>query len=165
MIDVTDVILHSALRLWATETIAMVQPGALYAPLVLMSLTAVVVDDSMLIRFTVGRFLEDRGFTVEPAVSGTEALDLVNRVKPDLIVTDLQMPRMSGSELITILKKDPETASLPIIVVTGQNEPQHDEKRANFTISKDIDIEIQLGKAIDALGLVGKQARAQAAGK
>jgi two-component system chemotaxis response regulator CheY len=130
-----------------------------------MSLTAVVVDDSMLIRFTVGRFLEDRGFTVESAMSGSEALEILKRVKPDLIVTDLQMPEMSGSELITILKDAPETAALPIIVVTGQNDPQRDEKRANFTISKDIDIETQLGKAIDALGLIGKQTRAQAAGK
>src|SRR5579859_5587177 len=130
-----------------------------------MSLTAVVVDDSMLIRFTVGRFLEDRGFTVESAISGSEALELMKRMQPDLIVTDLQMPKMSGSEFITLLKRSPETASVPIIVVTGQNEPQHEEKRANFTISKDIDIETQLGKAIDALDLVGTQTRAQAAGK
>jgi len=114
-----------------------------------MSTVALVVDDSMLIRFTVCRFLEARGFTVESASNGAEALQTLERVCPALVVTDLDMPRMSGSELITVLKAKPETALIPIIIVAGRaGRAKPSETRADFTIYKDIDIEAQLEKAI-----------------
>jgi CheY-like chemotaxis protein len=124
---------------------------------------ALVVDDSMLIRYTVCRFLEERGFAVESATNGLEALKILERVHPDLIVTDMQMPKMSGSELITALKKNTETASIPIIIVAGRASGfDEKEKRANFAIYKDIDIEGQLDKALDAV--MGKS-HGQGAGK
>jgi CheY-like chemotaxis protein len=129
-----------------------------------MSKVAVVVDDSMLIRCTVGRFLEERGYTVESATNGLEALQVLKRVQADLIVTDMQMPKMSGAELITALKSDPQTAEVPIIVVAGSDGGSDtDDTRVNFTIRKDIDIENQLGKALDTLN--GKKAHAHSAGK
>ena len=106
----------------------------------------------MLIRYTVCRFLEQRGFAVESATNGVEALQILERVHPDLIVTDMQMPKMSGSELITALKKNPETAGIPIMMVAGRASGfDEKEKRANFAIFKDIDIQGQLGKALDAV--------------
>ena len=124
---------------------------------------AVVVDDSMLIRYTVSRFLEERGYTVESAANGLEALEVIKRAQPDLIVTDMQMPKMSGGELITALKGKPETAGIPIIIVAGRASGLGQaEKRANFAIYKDIDIDAQLGKALDA---VMDKASAQATGK
>jgi two-component system, OmpR family, response regulator VicR len=118
----------------------------------------------MLIRYTVCRFLEGRGFAVEPATNGLEALNVLARVKPDLVVTDMQMPKMSGGELITALKAKPETAKVPIIIVAGRGSGfDETEKRANFAIYKDIDIEDQLGKALDAV--LGKASKPQAAGR
>ncbi len=117
-----------------------------------MPAVALVVDDSMLIRYTVCRFLEERGFAVEAATNGQEALQILERVHPDLIVTDMQMPKMSGSELITALKKNPETANIPVIIVAGRASGfDEKEKRANFAIYKDIDIQAQLEKALDAV--------------
>ena len=117
-----------------------------------MSLVALVVDDSMLIRHTVCRFLEERGYTVESATNGREALEALKRVRPDIVITDMQMPRMSGSELITALKSQPATAYIPIVIVAGrQSGFEQTEKRANFTIFKDIDIEDQLARALQAL--------------
>ena len=114
-----------------------------------MSAVALVVDDSMLIRYTVCRFLEGRGFAVESATNGVEALQILEGVRPDLIVTDMLMPKMSGTELITALKKNPETAGIPIIIVAGRASGFDElEKRANFAIYKDIDLEEQLEKAL-----------------
>ena len=129
-----------------------------------MSAVALVVDDSMLIRYTVCRFLEERGFAVESATNGEEALDVLKRIKPALIVTDIQMPKMSGTELITALKGNPETAGIPIIIV-AQKADGLDlvEKRANFAIYKDIDIETQLAKALDAVS--GRTSATAAASK
>ena len=129
-----------------------------------MSVAALVVDDSMLIRHTVCRFLEERGFAVESATNGVEALQVLARVQPDLIVTDLQMPKMSGSELITALKSNPDTATIPLIVVAGRGRDfDEGEKRADFAIYKDVDIEAQLEKALDAVWK--KDSRTQTAGK
>ena len=129
-----------------------------------MATVALVVDDSMLIRYTVCRFLEERGFTVEAATNGLEALEVLGRVKPDLIFTDMQMPKMSGQELITALKSKPETAMVPIIIVASRASGfEESEKRADFTIYKDIDIDAQLAKALDAL--TAKATRAKAARK
>ena len=117
---------------------------------------ALVVDDSMLIRHTVCRFLEERGFAVESATNPVEALEILTRVEPHVIITDMQMPRMSGSEFITVLKAAPRTASIPIVILAGrQSGFQDSEKRANYAIFKDIDIESQLTIALTAaLGAV-----------
>jgi CheY-like chemotaxis protein len=129
-----------------------------------MSKLALVVDDSMLIRYTICRFLEERGFTVESATNGAEALEMLNGIQPDLIVTDMQMPKMSGSELMTAVKNKPETAAVPIIIVAGRASGfAETEKRANFVIYKDIDIEVQLGKALDQV--MGQAGAAKGAGK
>ncbi len=130
-----------------------------------MPAVALVVDDSMLIRHTVCRFLEERGFTVESATNGEEALQVLAQIRPDIVITDMQMPKMSGSELITALKAKPATAKIPIVIVAGkQSGFEKTEKRADFAIFKDIDIEAQLSKAIKAiLGI--EIASAQVAGK
>jgi CheY-like chemotaxis protein len=129
-----------------------------------MQAVVLVVDDSMLIRHTVCRFLEQRGFCVESATNGEDAVETLKRVIPDLIITDMQMPKMSGSELITILKSRPETASIPVVILAGkQSGFENTEKRANFAIFKDIDIETQLAKALKTL--LGSMVKRNAAGK
>lgn len=111
-----------------------------------------VVDDSMLIRHTVCRYLEERGLQVESAVNGLDALEHLAGGRPDLIITDLQMPKMGGSELISQLKAKPETASIPVVVLaakrTASSAPE--EQRADFIIYKDIDIEAQLKRVLAA---------------
>ena len=125
-----------------------------------MSLVALVVDDSMLIRYTVCQFLEQRGFAVESATNGEEALQVIARVQPALIITDMVMPKMSGSELITALKSNPKTAGVPIIIVAYKAGGfDQTEKRATFAIYKDIDIEAQLAKALDVV--LGKASQPQ----
>ena len=84
-----------------------------------------------------------------PPTNGQEALETLKRVRPDIIVTDIQMPKMSGSELITAIKSDSWLGRIPIVIVAGkQSGFEQTEKRANFTIFKDIDIEDQLAKAL-----------------
>jgi len=124
----------------------------------LMPMTALVVDDSMLIRYTVSQFLARRGFVVESASNGEEALEAVARVIPTLVITDMVMPRMSGAELISALKSKPETASVPVIILAYKAGIGQVEKDVSFAIYKDIDIEAQLGRALDAvLGKMGQK--------
>src|SRR5579864_8415098 len=114
-----------------------------------MPLMVLVVDDSMLIRHMVCRFLEERGLQVESASNGIEALEMLTRVRPNLIITDIGMPRMSGTEFIAALKETAETVTIPIVILSGrQSEFQGSEPSATFVIYKDIDIDAQLEKAL-----------------
>lgn len=117
-----------------------------------MSRVALVVDDSMLIRHSVCRFLEERGFIVESATNGHDALEILNTVLPDIIITDLQMPKMDGPELISRLKSASQTAQIPIVVLAGRaTSKDSPETRADFIIYKDIAIDAQLAKALVTL--------------
>src|SRR5919201_2815775 len=110
-----------------------------------MARLALVVDDSMLIRHTVCRFLEGRGFTVESATNGREALDMIKalRLRPNLILTDLLMPTMTGGEFIEHLKAEPLTASIPIVLLVTKRsaEPPVEAQHAVYVIYKDIDVQ------------------------
>ncbi|HVN20153.1 MAG TPA: response regulator [Dongiaceae bacterium] len=129
-----------------------------------MPKVALVVDDSMLIRYSVCRFLETRGFAVEAATNGAEAMEVLGRVSADLIVTDMRMPKMSGGEFITELKSKPETSQIPIIVVTSKaNGNREPDTRAEFVIYKDIDVDVQLDAALEVI--MGNKGRGQGAGK
>ena len=128
-----------------------------------MSKVALVVDDSMLIRYSVCRYLESRGFSVESASNGSEALEVMARNKADLIVTDMRMPKMSGDEFITVLKAKQETSRIPIIVVTSKaNGSCQPDERADFVIYKDIDVKTQLDAALEAV--MDDESRGQGAG-
>ena len=121
-----------------------------------MPVVALVVDDSMVIRHSISRFLEERGFAVESASNGVEALAVADRVRLGLIITDIRMPTMGGSELITALRSSPQTADVPIVVLTGHSSGfDRKESRAQFTIFKDIDIQEQLERALAALTAAG----------
>ena len=114
---------------------------------------ALVVDDSMLIRHTVCRFLEARGFEVESATNGAEALEKLAEFRPAVIITDLEMPKMSGLELISELKARPETAAIPVVVLAGRRSDSNPllDTRVSFVIHKETDIEQQLAAALDAV--------------
>ena len=116
--------------------------------------TALVVDDSMLIRHSVCRFLEERGFIVESATNGVEALEVLNNFVPDIIITDLPMPRMGGSELVRRIRKLEVFADTPILVLAARRSASDMEADlpagTAAVIFKDIDIELQLSRALYA---------------
>jgi CheY-like chemotaxis protein len=117
-----------------------------------MPLFALVVDDSMLIRHTVCRSLEKRGFQVETASDGAAALEALNGIQPDVIFTDMQMPRLTGPELIDALKTNTKTAQIPIVVLAAKPlSGDIPETRAYSVIYKDVNIEEQLKQVLEDL--------------
>jgi two-component system, OmpR family, alkaline phosphatase synthesis response regulator PhoP len=79
-----------------------------------------VVEDESDIRELLRYNLAQEGFTVEEAEDGAEAFDRITRRAPDLVVLDLMLPRMPGLELCQRLRSQPDTAQLPIIVLTAK---------------------------------------------
>src|SRR5579864_647281 len=95
---------------------------------------ALVVDDSMLFRHTVCRYLEERGCRVESATNGEEALAMLRDLRPDIIITDLQMPKMDGYQLIKALKGRPETSAIPIVILAAPAPGQINRKMPKQTL-------------------------------
>ena len=79
-----------------------------------------VVDDSISARTMTKQLLERNQFRVVTATDGMDALEIMEREIPDLIVSDIDMPRMDGLELVSSLKQDPRCKDIPIIMVTSR---------------------------------------------
>ncbi|MFE2292822.1 PleD family two-component system response regulator [Streptomyces sp. NPDC059452] len=78
-----------------------------------------VVDDNKVIRQLIRVNLELEGFEVVTAADGVECLDLVHRVRPDVITLDVMMPRLDGLETASGLRSDPRTRHVPIAVISA----------------------------------------------
>jgi DNA-binding response OmpR family regulator len=77
-----------------------------------------VVDDDDSIRSLLHQELSDADYLVEEAGNGKEALDRIRKNRPDLIILDVMMPEMNGFDVAAILKNDPETMDIPIIILS-----------------------------------------------
>lgn len=84
--------------------------------------TILVVDDTPSELELMTRFLRESGFTVIVASDAKEAISKVSDHKPDVVVTDVVMPGMSGFELCRTLKKSDATKKMPIVVCTSKNQ-------------------------------------------
>lgn len=89
-----------------------------------MAKTILVVDDDAASRYIYRRLLASCGYTVVEAEDGASGLLLVSSVRPDLIITDLGMPVMTGWEMIRHLKSDPSTAGIPVLALTVYLQPE-----------------------------------------
>ena len=104
------------------EEVASETPSAAKAPVLLL------VDDSISIRKIIGMLLSNAGYQVEVAVDGVEAIEKIATKSYDLLLTDLEMPRMHGYELIAEVRGSPHTKDLPIIVLTSRAGEKHQAK-------------------------------------
>ena len=88
----------------------------------------VIADDSISVRKFVGRMLEKNGYRVKLAADGLEAAELVTQHGCHLVITDLEMPRMTGYELMAQLRQSPTTRRIPVMVVTSRAGAKHRER-------------------------------------
>ncbi|MGJ3251853.1 MAG: response regulator [Elainellaceae cyanobacterium] len=84
--------------------------------------TILVVEDTLSEMELMSHYLRESGYNVISAVSAKEALNIAIEQRPDVIVTDVVMPGMSGFELCRSLKKHPVTEKVPIVICTSKNQ-------------------------------------------
>jgi len=90
--------------------------------------TILIVDDSFTTRTLEKSIFEAHGYCVKLAVDGVDALRQLRSERVDLIVSDIQMPRMDGFQLMEELKRDARLASLPVVLVTSMDRREHRER-------------------------------------
>jgi chemosensory pili system protein ChpA (sensor histidine kinase/response regulator) len=84
-----------------------------------------LVDDSLSVRKFVGAMLEKAGFTVTTAIDGADALARLGEAEFDVLVTDLEMPRLNGYELLEDVRRRPSTRELPVVILTTRAGDKH----------------------------------------
>jgi chemosensory pili system protein ChpA (sensor histidine kinase/response regulator) len=87
-----------------------------------------VVDDSISVRKFVGRMLEKAGYRVRLAGDGLEATEIVAQEGCNLVVTDIEMPRLNGYDLMSHLRQNPKTREIPVLVVTSRAGAKHRDR-------------------------------------
>jgi chemosensory pili system protein ChpA (sensor histidine kinase/response regulator) len=99
-----------------------------------------IVDDSLTVRKITSRLLGREGFRVATAKDGLDALQAVGTETPDVILLDIEMPRMDGFEFTKTLKSDPKYAHVPIIMITSRTADKHRTRAA------ELGVDLYLGK-------------------
>jgi len=87
--------------------------------------TVLIIEDDPQYRLTLTAYLEDSGYTVFEAADGLEGMEVFSRVRPDIVLTDLRMPKLDGLGVISAVKaRSPAT---PVIAITGTKDPLAEE--------------------------------------
>ena len=108
-----------------------------------------VVDDSLTVRKITGRLLERAGYRVATAKDGVDALEKLVDTIPDVVLADIEMPRMDGFDLVRNMRNDPRLKALPVIMITSRTAEKH---RA---YAREIGVDHYLGKPYDEEQLLG----------
>lgn len=86
-----------------------------------MTIRILAVDDSPTMRGLIGAALTPNGFDVHFAEDGIDGLEKLSRTEPDLVITDINMPRLDGFGVIEGVREDPKFSSLPVLVLTTES--------------------------------------------
>jgi chemosensory pili system protein ChpA (sensor histidine kinase/response regulator) len=95
-----------------------------------------VVDDSVTMRKVTGRVLERHNFEVGTAKDGLDALERMAERVPDLMLLDIEMPRMDGYELATAMKAEPRLRDVPIIMITSRTGEKHRQRAMEIGVNR-----------------------------
>ncbi len=111
---------------------------------------ALVVDDSLTMRKVLGRLLEREGYEVLVAKDGMDAMQMLQETTPDIILTDIEMPRMDGFGLSRNIRDDVRTANTPLIMISSRTADKHQN------LAKEIGVDAFFGKPVQDEELISK---------
>ncbi|OPB19332.1 Hpt domain-containing protein [Pseudomonas fluorescens] len=125
---IIDLLAHIRARQPALPAQAVDAPLILNDPLKKRPLLVLVVDDSVTVRKVTSRLLERNGMNVLTAKDGIDALAILEEHTPDLMLLDIEMPRMDGFEVAIQIRNDPRLMRLPIIMITSRTGQKHRDR-------------------------------------
>ena len=125
---IIDLLAHIRARQPALPAQSVDAPLILNDPLKKRPLLVLVVDDSVTVRKVTSRLLERNGMSVLTAKDGIDAIALLEEHTPDLMLLDIEMPRMDGFEVAIQVRNDPRLMRLPIIMITSRTGQKHRDR-------------------------------------
>jgi len=118
--------------------------------------TALVVDDSLTARRAAAKVMKDAGYSVRTAMDGVEAVAILQNFIPDVMLVDMEMPRMNGLELTAHVRNAERTKHIPVIMITSRSTEKHRQmgKTAgvNEYLTKPFSDEVLLGHVVELTG-------------
>jgi len=108
-----------------------------------------VVDDSLTVRKITSRLLTREGYRMDTAKDGVDALEKMQDMIPDVVLLDVEMPRMDGFELARVMRNDPRLKDIPIIMITSRTADKH----RNHAL--EIGVNVYMGKPYQEQQLLG----------
>jgi chemosensory pili system protein ChpA (sensor histidine kinase/response regulator) len=121
--------------------------------------TALVVDDSLTARRAAAKVMKDAGYTVRTAIDGLEAVTILQNFVPDIMLVDMEMPRMNGLELTAHVRNAERTKNTPVIMITSRSTEKHRQQGksagVDVYLTKPFSDEVLLGHVVR---LTGQQA-------
>jgi CheY-like chemotaxis protein len=105
-----------------------------------------VVDDEYEVGQALATILEDEGFEVDVANDGQEAKLMLEKKRPDLILSDVMMPRMNGIQLVSFLKENPEKKNIPIVLMSAA--PIKENTQSDGFLKKPFNIDVLMSEVM-----------------
>ncbi|MEE9552317.1 MAG: response regulator, partial [Gammaproteobacteria bacterium] len=90
--------------------------------------SVLVVDDSLSARRSISQFMQDSGYDIRTARDGVEAVEILKVFTPNILLVDMEMPRMNGIELTAYVRSQKSIAKLPIIMITSRSTSKHQQQ-------------------------------------
>jgi chemosensory pili system protein ChpA (sensor histidine kinase/response regulator) len=95
-----------------------------------------IVDDSLSVRKSLSQLVGDVGYEISVAQDGLEAVEILRKQGADLVLTDLEMPRMTGLELTSHIRANTELQNLPVIMITSRSLQKHRDHAARIGVNR-----------------------------
>jgi chemosensory pili system protein ChpA (sensor histidine kinase/response regulator) len=110
--------------------------------------SVLIVDDSVTVRKVTSRLMERQGWEVVTAKDGLDAIGQLQEIYPDIVLLDIEMPRMDGFEVLRSVRRDERLKHLPIIMITSRTGAKHRQQ------AQDLGVNGFLGKPFQEAGLM-----------
>jgi len=153
---IIDLLAHIRARQPALPAQRVDAPLILNDPLKKRPLLVLVVDDSVTVRKVTSRLLERNGMNVLTAKDGIDAIAVLEEHTPDLMLLDIEMPRMDGFEVATQVRNDPRLMRLPIIMITSRTGQKHRDRAMAIGVNEYLGKPYQESVLLDSIAYWSK---------
>ena len=145
-------VIRAQQALQSQQRLAAERAHALGVPAEERSTLVMVVDDSITVRKVTTRLLERHGMEVVTAKDGVEAIAMLQDIQPDIMLLDIEMPRMDGFEVATLVRHDERLEDLPIIMITSRTGEKHRERARTIGVNDYLGKPYQESELLEAIG-------------
>ncbi|MBL6691984.1 MAG: response regulator, partial [Pseudomonadales bacterium] len=126
--------------------------------------TVMIVDDSVTVRKVTSRLMERHGYEVETAKDGVDAMNQLQDIRPDVVLLDIEMPRMDGFEVLRSVRRDENLKDLPIIMITSRTGEKHKRQAMELGVNQYLGKPFQEANLLATIDEVIESARSKPEG-